>query len=316
MARADQMPHASSCSARWTPRAPNTTSCARGCASWASTSCSSMPGSLDDRRRPDIGPRRGRRGGGRRRGRRSPRRRPGRRGGRWRAGRPRSSGGSTARGASTASSRSAAAAAARSPTRDAGAAHRRAQADGLDGGLGRHPAVRRRSDVTMMYPVVDIAGINRLSAQILANAAAAIAGHGAGASRRPSSRDDTAARRRDDVRRHDAVRRRAARERLEELGYEVLVFHATGTGGRAMEALIRDGFIDGVARRHDDRARRRARRRRPLRRPRAAGGGRASSGSRRSSRSARSTWSTSGRWTRCPSGSASATSTATTRPSR
>jgi uncharacterized protein (UPF0261 family) len=34
-----------------------------------------------------------------------------------------------------------------------------------------------------------------------------------------------------------------ARKRLEELGYEVLVFHATGTGGQAMEALIRSGFI-------------------------------------------------------------------------
>jgi uncharacterized protein (UPF0261 family) len=34
-----------------------------------------------------------------------------------------------------------------------------------------------------------------------------------------------------------------ARERLEELGYEVLVFHATGTGGQAMEALMRSGFI-------------------------------------------------------------------------
>ena len=33
----------------------------------------------------------------------------------------------------------------------------------------------------------------------------------------------------------------AARERLEELGYEVLVFHATGTGGRSMEALIAAG---------------------------------------------------------------------------
>ena len=35
----------------------------------------------------------------------------------------------------------------------------------------------------------------------------------------------------------------AARERLEELGYEVLVFHATGTGGQSMEALMRGGFI-------------------------------------------------------------------------
>src|SRR5207244_3005831 len=38
----------------------------------------------------------------------------------------------------------------------------------------------------------------------------------------------------------------AARERLEALGYEVLVFHATGTGGRAMEGLVRSGFLSGV----------------------------------------------------------------------
>ena len=35
----------------------------------------------------------------------------------------------------------------------------------------------------------------------------------------------------------------AARERLEELGYEVLVFHATGMGGQSMEALMKGGFI-------------------------------------------------------------------------
>ena len=35
----------------------------------------------------------------------------------------------------------------------------------------------------------------------------------------------------------------AARERLEELGYEVLVFHATGTGGQSMEALMRGGYV-------------------------------------------------------------------------
>jgi uncharacterized protein (UPF0261 family) len=38
----------------------------------------------------------------------------------------------------------------------------------------------------------------------------------------------------------------AARKILEEAGYEVLVFHATGTGGQAMESLIRDGLIAGV----------------------------------------------------------------------
>jgi uncharacterized protein (UPF0261 family) len=38
----------------------------------------------------------------------------------------------------------------------------------------------------------------------------------------------------------------AAREYLEERGYETIVFHATGTGGRAMESLIEEGIIDGV----------------------------------------------------------------------
>ena len=38
----------------------------------------------------------------------------------------------------------------------------------------------------------------------------------------------------------------AARERLEAAGYEVLVFHATGSGGRAMEGLINDGWFAGV----------------------------------------------------------------------
>jgi hypothetical protein len=38
----------------------------------------------------------------------------------------------------------------------------------------------------------------------------------------------------------------AAREELDRRGYEVLTFHATGTGGRAMERLIEDGFIAGV----------------------------------------------------------------------
>ena len=39
----------------------------------------------------------------------------------------------------------------------------------------------------------------------------------------------------------------SVRERLEAAGFEVLVFHATGTGGQAMEQLIRDGLIRGVA---------------------------------------------------------------------
>jgi uncharacterized protein (UPF0261 family) len=37
-----------------------------------------------------------------------------------------------------------------------------------------------------------------------------------------------------------------ARKRLEQAGYDVLVFHATGSGGRAMEGLISDGYFAGV----------------------------------------------------------------------
>jgi uncharacterized protein (UPF0261 family) len=98
-------------------------------------------------------------------------------------------------------------------------------------------------DVTMMYSVVDIAGINQISARILANAAGAIAGMAKAST--PAAREArplvgatmfgvTT----------PAVTR--ARERLEELGYEVLVFHATGTGGQSMEALVDGGFLAGV----------------------------------------------------------------------
>ncbi len=99
-------------------------------------------------------------------------------------------------------------------------------------------------DITMMYSVVDIAGLNPISRQLLDNAVGAVCGmldHS-----RPS----------------EARRRRPliaatmfgvttpcvaeARNRLENAGYEVVTFHATGTGGRAMEGLIEDGYFDGV----------------------------------------------------------------------
>jgi uncharacterized protein (UPF0261 family) len=94
-----------------------------------------------------------------------------------------------------------------------------------------------------MASVTDVAGINSISGRILANAAGAIAGMV-------------------DAPPIDLGERRpligatmfgvttpcvtAAREALEQRGYEVLVFHATGTGGAAMEGLIDSGFIVGV----------------------------------------------------------------------
>ncbi len=97
-------------------------------------------------------------------------------------------------------------------------------------------------DVTMMYSVVDISGVNSVSARIMANAAAAIAGMAGVAVPALESKPLVAATMFGVT--TPCVTR--ARERLEELGYEVLVFHATGAGGQSMEALVRDGFIAGV----------------------------------------------------------------------
>jgi uncharacterized protein (UPF0261 family) len=99
-------------------------------------------------------------------------------------------------------------------------------------------------DVTMMYSVVDIAGINQISARILTNAAAAIAGMAdAQAIEIADTGKPLVGATMFGVTTPCVTR---ARERLEELGYEVLVFHATGTGGQSMEALVRGGFIAAV----------------------------------------------------------------------
>ena len=98
-------------------------------------------------------------------------------------------------------------------------------------------------DITMMYSVVDIAGLNRVSRRILANAAAAVCAMAE--AELPSAAEE---------KRLIAATMfgvttpcvNKAREILEEKGYEVLVFHATGSGGRAMEDLIESGFISGV----------------------------------------------------------------------
>jgi uncharacterized protein (UPF0261 family) len=97
-------------------------------------------------------------------------------------------------------------------------------------------------DVTMMYSVVDIAGINSVSARILANAAGAIAGM-ARATVPPLEDRPLIGASMFGVTTAGVTH---AREHLESLGYEVLVFHATGTGGRSMEALARGRFLAGI----------------------------------------------------------------------
>ena len=98
-------------------------------------------------------------------------------------------------------------------------------------------------DVTMMYSVVDIAGVNRVSARIMANAAGALAGMAKATV--PDLGDDRPI----VVASMFGVTTPAvttARERLEELGYEVLVFHQTGAGGGSMEKLLEGGFAVGA----------------------------------------------------------------------
>lgn len=100
-------------------------------------------------------------------------------------------------------------------------------------------------DITMMYSVVDIAGINQVSARILSNAAAGIAGM-ATAYVRPLP--NTSARPLIGATMFGVTTPcvTKSRELLEANGYEVLVFHATGAGGQSMEALVEGGFLVGV----------------------------------------------------------------------
>jgi uncharacterized protein (UPF0261 family) len=98
------------------------------------------------------------------------------------------------------------------------------------------------SDIILIPSIVDVAGINRISRGVLARAAGAMAGMletpvPAGGDRpliAASMFGNTT----------EAVE--TARRIFEDSGFEVLVFHATGTGGRTMESLIASGQIAGV----------------------------------------------------------------------
>lgn len=100
-------------------------------------------------------------------------------------------------------------------------------------------------DILMLNPVLDIAGLNRISRTVLGNAARAMAGmvqHGPRAQAVDVDRPLLAATMFGVT--TPCIER--ARAVLEQAGYEVLVFHATGNGGQAMESLVADGVIAGV----------------------------------------------------------------------
>ena len=98
-------------------------------------------------------------------------------------------------------------------------------------------------DICMMPSVVDIAGLNRVSRRILSNAAAAICGMVASEPACGLGEKPAIAATMFGVTTPCVT---AARRILEAKGYEVLVFHATGTGGQAMEQLIEDGAFRAV----------------------------------------------------------------------
>lgn len=97
-------------------------------------------------------------------------------------------------------------------------------------------------DVTLMPSVVDVAGLNAVSRQVLANAANAMAGMVAGRREERSERPTIGM----TMFGVTTACVTAVREALEAEGNDVLVFHATGTGGRAMEKLVASGLIGGV----------------------------------------------------------------------
>ncbi len=98
-------------------------------------------------------------------------------------------------------------------------------------------------DITMIPSIVDVAGINRISRLIFSRAAGAISGMvetdpPAATNDKPIIAASMFGNTTECV--------DAAREALTEKGYEVLVFHATGTGGETLESLVLEGLVDAV----------------------------------------------------------------------
>ncbi len=98
-------------------------------------------------------------------------------------------------------------------------------------------------DITMMFSVTDILGLNPVSRKILANAAGAVCGMAAvevemAPGHRPLVGVTTVG-----ITTQGAMQ---AIKVLEDAGYETIVFHAIGPGGRAMEQLMKEGVIGAV----------------------------------------------------------------------
>jgi len=97
-------------------------------------------------------------------------------------------------------------------------------------------------DITMMHSVVDLLGVNSISGMILEKAAGAVCGM-------VKSRWHAKGRKKRIALTFFGFITKGAEEikrSLESMGYEVVAFHANGTGGMAMEELAREGYFDGI----------------------------------------------------------------------
>lgn len=102
------------------------------------------------------------------------------------------------------------------------------------------------SDILMMPSIVDVAGINKISKIIFKNAALTIAGMVGDRDKLKEEQNEEKPLIAASMFGVTTPCVEQAKTVLEEAGYEVLVFHATGTGGKTMESLIESGFFTGV----------------------------------------------------------------------
>jgi len=107
-------------------------------------------------------------------------------------------------------------------------------------------------DIAMLYSVADIAGLNRMTRRVLANAAGAIVGMVQAGPQQAEDSGKPFDRAQDkpliaisNLGTTEGCARRA-RSLLEERGYETIVFHTVGAGGRALEECVQEGLVDGV----------------------------------------------------------------------
>ena len=98
-------------------------------------------------------------------------------------------------------------------------------------------------DVTMMFSVTDILGLNPVMRKILANAAGAVCGMANLGATLVAARKPLVAVTTVGITTQGAMK---AVQTLEEAGYETIVFHAVGSGGRAMEEMMKEGLVGAV----------------------------------------------------------------------